>query len=63
MTATRWYILFPLDAYAMGPIEARNEREARAWARRFEGVTRLPRGFQCWPAPSRVHWPAPKEKP
>ncbi len=45
----RWYIKFPLDAYALGPIQASSEREARQWAREFAGVDRLPQGFQCWP--------------
>jgi hypothetical protein len=46
----RWYIKFPLDAYALGPVDGiHNEREAREFARKFEGVKRLPRGFQCWP--------------
>lgn len=47
---TRWYIKFPADAYALGPIQARSEREARRWAREFSGVTRLPRGFAAWRA-------------
>ena len=51
--AKRWYLKFPLDAYALGPVEFEkpvDEQEARKYARKFEGVTRLPRGFQCWPA-------------
>ncbi len=46
----RFYIKFPADAYALGPITAVNEKAARKWAREFEGVTRLPRGFACWEA-------------
>ena len=48
-----WYIKFPLDAYAMGPIwfeESVNEHKVRNWARSIEGVRRLPSGFQCWTA-------------
>jgi len=44
----RWYIHFPGDASALGPIDAQNEKEARQWAREWEGLKRLPRGFQCW---------------
>ena len=47
-TKKRWYIKFPLDAYAIGPIEANNEAAARQWAREFSGVKRLPVGFECW---------------
>lgn len=55
----KWYIKFPTDAYALGPVNFRGERdhpkppgkrEVRAYARKFEGVNRLPAGFQCWPA-------------
>lgn len=45
----RYYIQFPTDAYALGPIPAQNEREARAWAKAWTGLTRLPKGFRCWP--------------
>lgn len=48
MKAIRWYIKFPADAYALGPIEAVTEYEAREWARQWTGLKRLPRGFQCW---------------
>jgi hypothetical protein len=50
---TKWYIKFPLDVYALGPVEFVNpvgEKEVRKYAREFEGCTRLPNGFQCWPA-------------
>lgn len=46
----RWYIKFPRDAYALGPIEAPSLRAARQWAREFEGVKRLPKGVQIWEA-------------
>lgn len=52
MKAKKWYIKFPLDAYALGPInfyDEVNEQKVREWARKFEGVKRLPNGFQCWP--------------
>lgn len=45
----RFYIMFPTDAYALGPVPARTEAEARQWAREWAGVKRLPKGFQCWP--------------
>lgn len=46
----RWYVKFPADAYALGPIEAESEEAARAWARDWEGVDRLPAGVEVWPA-------------
>lgn len=53
MESKRWYIKFPLDAYALGPVEFENpvvEKEVRQYAREFEGCSRLPKGFECWPA-------------
>ncbi len=52
MKSFAWYIKFPQDAYALGPVRFDrkvSEREARQWAREWEGVKRLPSGFQCWP--------------
>jgi len=51
--SAKWYIKFPLDAYALGPVDFKRpvgERKVREWARSFEGVKRVPYGFQCWPA-------------
>ena len=53
MKCNKWYIKFPADAYAMGPVyfdKPVGEREVRAYAREFEGVQRLPIGFECWRA-------------
>jgi hypothetical protein len=53
MKAKAWFIKFPSDAYAMGPVRFGapvTEKEVRRYAREFEGVERLPRGFQCWAA-------------
>lgn len=53
MRAKAWYIHFPLDAYALGPIRwdrPVGEREVRKYARQWDKVTRLPAGFSCWPA-------------
>ena len=53
MKAKRWYIMFPQDAYAMGPVEFNmpvGEKEVRKYAREFEGCPRLPQGFSCWVA-------------
>jgi hypothetical protein len=53
MKAKRWYISFPQDAYALGPVEFEKpvgEKAVRKWAREWDGLTRLPRGFSCWPA-------------
>lgn len=55
--AWKWYLKFPLDAYALGPVafdrqkypKPPNEKEVRDYARTWEGVKRLPRGFECWP--------------
>ncbi len=47
----KWYIKFPGDFYAMGPIEfdgPTKEREVRRYAREYAGCTRLPNGFECW---------------
>ena len=51
--SSNWFIKFPRDAYAMGPVRFDTlvtEARVREWARAFAGVARLPRGFQCWPA-------------
>jgi hypothetical protein len=48
----KWYCKFPLDAYALGPWDFEypiTEAEFREYIRKWEGVKRLPRGFQCWP--------------
>ena len=46
-----WYIMFPNDVYAMGPIRFNKptaETKVRQWARNWAGVSRLPQGFSCW---------------
>lgn len=51
-----WYIKFPADAYALGPVRFEKpvgEREVRKYAREFEygkntEGKRLPHGFACW---------------
>lgn len=51
MKSKAWYIKFPTDAYAMGPVrfsEPVDEQAARKYARRLEGVKRLPKTFECW---------------
>ena len=51
MKAKRWYIKFPQDVYALGPVEFDEpvgEKEVRHYARVFEGCVRLPNGFECW---------------
>jgi len=53
MKAKKWYIKFPLDAYALGPVTFENEVdeiEVRKYAKRWEGVKQLPKHFECWPA-------------
>jgi len=57
MRSWKWYLKFPQDAYALGPVyfdrreysKAPDEKEVGAYARDWEGVKRLPKGFQCWP--------------
>jgi hypothetical protein len=49
--------MFPLGVYALGPVhfdcrdydKPPNEKEVRDYMRKWEGVKRLPEGFQCWP--------------
>ena len=52
MKAKRWYIKFPLDAYALGPVnfdKEVGEQEVREYARKLDGCVILPQGFVCWP--------------
>jgi len=56
MAAQKWYVKFPADAYAIGPVEIVvdagkkvTESKVREWARNWENIKRLPRGFECWP--------------
>jgi hypothetical protein len=49
--ARKWYIKFPTDAYALGPVEFEKPvgyRKVREWARDWTKTKRLPRGFECW---------------
>ena len=53
--ASAWYIMYPQDPYALGPIrfdKPVNEREIRKFVRETyeENKQRLPKGFSCWPA-------------
>jgi len=46
-----WYVLFPRDAYALGPyrfVEPVCERELRVYVRKHMGYPRLPNGTHCW---------------
>lgn len=50
--AYRWYIKYPQDAYALGPITFADkvpEAIVRKYARELDGIKRLPAGFACWP--------------
>jgi hypothetical protein len=57
MKSKAWYVKFPLDAYALGPMRFERpvtEAEARAEARRFHhGIANqhrpLPCGTSLWP--------------
>ena len=47
-----WYIRYPGDFYALGPIRFPrivNERDVRDYMRNCDKVARLPRGFETWP--------------
>ena len=46
----RYYIRIPGNFNAYGPIEADNERDARAWVRDWLKLKRLPAGFEIWEA-------------
>jgi hypothetical protein len=47
---TRYYLHFPGNPYALGPVSADSKAAARAWARQWAGLSRLPRGFALWEA-------------
>lgn len=50
MKSSAWYAKFPMDAYALGPFrfdKPVSEKEARAYIRQCEGVTRLV-GVSVW---------------
>lgn len=52
MKSRAWYVHFPGDVYALGPLrfkEPVTEREARQDARDWAKVKRLPRGTALWP--------------
>lgn len=47
----KWYCKFPLDAYALGPIEFENyinEKMFRKYVRKWLGIKKLSKYFQCW---------------
>ena len=48
----RWFIKFPLDAYALGPSPDffTNERDARKYYREWDHLKRLPAGTELWKA-------------
>jgi len=53
ITSRAWYIKFPNDFYALGPMRFEKpigERKVREAVRKWDKLTRLPVGFQCWPA-------------
>ena len=43
-----WYVLFREDSCPTEFFGHNNEREARAAARRWLGIARLPQGTQVW---------------
>ena len=56
MKSRRWYIKYPQDVYALGPVEfdePMDEKAVRKYSREFTGVNKLPTGFECWPAEDR----------
>lgn len=47
-----WYIKYPADIYALGPIrfdKPVGKMAVREWAKDWEKVDKLPTGFECWP--------------
>ncbi len=51
--AQRWYVKWPHQTYAWGPVTYHvplSERQFRADVRISNNLKRLPRGWQCWPA-------------
>ena len=47
-----WYIYYPGDPYALGPIRFDKEvgmMAVREWAKEWEKVDKLPVGVSCWP--------------
>ncbi len=47
-----WYIKYPLDAYAMGPIRFKDPvgiTMVREWTKNWEKCDKLPRGWSAWP--------------
>jgi len=56
MKSHRWYIKYPRDVYALGPVEfdkPMDKKAVRKYCREFNGIKRLPIGFECWPAEDR----------
>jgi hypothetical protein len=52
MKSKAWYIKFPIDPFALGPVRFEKpvgERAVRKWTREWDHLKRLPRGFECWP--------------
>ena len=51
MKSKAWYIKFPRDVYALGPIRFENEvgeNEVKDWAREWSGTSKLPNGLEYW---------------
>ena len=48
-----FYVMYPGSANPLGPVCARDEAAARAWARSFQGGKRLPVGTQIWETSQR----------
>mgnify|MGYP001290550717 CR=1 FL=1 len=53
----RWFIKFPLDAYALGPSPDyfETEQKAREYYRNWDHLKRLPRGTELWKADPREY--------
>lgn len=59
MKSRAWFIKFPGDFYALGPVrfdDPVNEKEVREWTRDWEKIKKLPVGFQCWPEGRSKKW-------
>jgi hypothetical protein len=52
-TSTAWYVKYPGDVYALGPIRFKKpvgKMAVREYLREWEKVEKLPVGIEMWPA-------------
>ncbi len=44
----KWFVHFPGDVYAIEFFDCKNLQEVKQSARKFLGVSRLPKGTEIW---------------